>query len=82
MKLPRDLIRNWIAELVRKLKNCKKTWTVLCAEVAQMFQGSQKKGKKDINIERTQNRLFRNNARYYAGRLSFCNTMLTDGVKE
>jgi len=50
MEAPGDFDRKLDAELV-EMKECKKTWTVVVPECAQMFQRSQEKGRKDINIE-------------------------------
>ncbi|MCM4150972.1 (Fe-S)-binding protein [Arenibacter sp. N53] len=75
---PRDLIRKLDAELV-EMKNCKKRGLCCGAGGAQMFKEPEK-GKKDINVERTEQALETQPDIIAAG-CPFCNTMLTDGVK-
>ncbi|MCK0147073.1 (Fe-S)-binding protein [Arenibacter sp. F26102] len=75
---PRDLIRKLDAELV-EMKNCKKRGLCCGAGGAQMFKEPEK-GNKDINIERTEQALETQPDIIAAG-CPFCNTMLTDGVK-
>ena len=75
---PRDLIRKLDAELV-EMKNCKKRGLCCGAGGAQMFKEPEK-GSKDINIERTEQALDIKPEIIAAG-CPFCNTMLTDGVK-
>ena len=75
---PRELIRKLDAELV-EMKNCKKRGLCCGAGGAQMFKEPEK-GKKDINIERTEQALETTPDIIAAG-CPFCNTMLTDGVK-
>ncbi|MBU2904268.1 (Fe-S)-binding protein [Arenibacter algicola] len=75
---PRDLIRKLDAELV-EMKNCKKRGLCCGAGGAQMFKEPEK-GNKDINIERTEQALDIKPEIIAAG-CPFCNTMLTDGVK-
>ena len=75
---PRDLIRKLDAELV-EMKNCKKKGLCCGAGGAQMFKEPEK-GDKDINIERTEQALETQPDIIAAG-CPFCNTMMTDGVK-
>ncbi|MEZ4970989.1 MAG: (Fe-S)-binding protein [Flavobacteriaceae bacterium] len=75
---PRDLIRKLDAELV-EMKNCKKRGLCCGAGGAQMFKEPEK-GNKDVNIERTEQALDIKPEIIAAG-CPFCNTMLTDGVK-
>lgn len=75
---PRDLIRKLDAELV-EMKNCKKRGLCCGAGGAQMFKEPEK-GNKDVNIERTEQALDTKPEIIAAG-CPFCNTMLTDGVK-
>ena len=75
---PRDLIRKLDAELV-EMKNCKKRGLCCGAGGAQMFKEPEK-GKKDINVERTEQALETQPDIIAAG-CPFCNTMMTDGIK-
>ncbi|MCK0191543.1 (Fe-S)-binding protein [Arenibacter sp. F20364] len=75
---PRELIRKLDAELV-EMKNCKKRGLCCGAGGAQMFKEPEK-GSKDINVERTEQALDTKPEIIAAG-CPFCNTMLTDGVK-
>ncbi|MEB8347213.1 (Fe-S)-binding protein [Flavobacteriaceae bacterium KMM 6898] len=75
---PRDLIRKLDAELV-EMKNCKKKGLCCGAGGAQMFKEPEK-GDKDINIERTEQAL-ETKPEIIAAGCPFCNTMMTDGVK-
>lgn len=75
---PRDLIRKLDAELV-EMKNCKKRGLCCGAGGAQMFKEPEK-GNKDVNIERTEQAL-ETKPEIIAAGCPFCNTMLTDGVK-
>lgn len=75
---PRDLIRRLDAELV-EMKRCKKQGLCCGAGGAQMFKEPEK-GDKDINIERTEEALEAEPA-VIAAACPFCNTMLTDGIK-
>tara|TARA_R110002051_G_scaffold138268_2_gene211030 strand:- start:663 stop:1454 length:792 start_codon:yes stop_codon:yes gene_type:complete len=75
---PRDLIRKLDAELV-EMKNCKKKGLCCGAGGAQMFKEPEK-GDKDINIERTEQAMETQPDIIAAG-CPFCNTMMTDGVK-
>ncbi|MCK0156877.1 (Fe-S)-binding protein [Cellulophaga sp. F20128] len=75
---PRALIRKLDAELV-EMKNCKKKGLCCGAGGAQMFKEPEK-GTKDINIERTEQAIDTKPEIIAAG-CPFCNTMMTDGVK-
>ena len=75
---PRDLIRKLDAELV-EMKNCKKKGLCCGAGGAQMFKEPEK-GNKDVNIERTEQAL-ETQPEIIAAGCPFCNTMMTDGVK-
>ncbi len=75
---PRELIRKLDAELV-EMKNCKKKGLCCGAGGAQMFKESEK-GTKDVNIERTEQAL-EIKPEIIAAACPFCNTMMTDGVK-
>ncbi len=75
---PRDLIRKLDAELV-EMKSCKTRGLCCGAGGAQMFKEPEK-GDKDINIERTEQALEIKPEIIAAG-CPFCNTMMTDGVK-
>ena len=75
---PRDLIRKLDAELV-EMKNCKKKGLCCGAGGAQMFKEPEK-GDKDVNIERTEQAL-ETQPEIIAAGCPFCNTMMTDGVK-
>jgi len=75
---PRDLIRKLDAELV-EMKSCKTRGLCCGAGGAQMFKEPEK-GDKDINIERTEQALETKPDIIAAG-CPFCNTMMTDGVK-
>lgn len=75
---PRELIRKLDAELV-EMKNCKKRGLCCGAGGAQMFKEPEK-GEKDVNIERTEQAM-ETQPEVIAAACPFCNTMLTDGVK-
>jgi Fe-S oxidoreductase len=75
---PRDLIKKLDAELV-EMKNCKSKGLCCGAGGAQMFKEPEK-GSKDVNIERTEQALDVKPDIIAAG-CPFCNTMMTDGVK-
>jgi Fe-S oxidoreductase len=75
---PRDLIKKLDAELV-EMKNCKSKGLCCGAGGAQMFKEPEK-GNKDVNIERTEQALDVKPDIIAAG-CPFCNTMMTDGVK-
>ena len=75
---PRDLIRKLDAELV-EMKSCKSKGLCCGAGGAQMFKEPEK-GNKDINIERNEQAL-ETQPEIIAASCPFCNTMMTDGVK-
>ena len=75
---PRELIVKLDAELV-EMKSCKSRGLCCGAGGAQMFKEPEK-GDKDINIERTEQALETEPDIIAAG-CPFCNTMLSDGVK-
>ncbi|MDV7140099.1 (Fe-S)-binding protein [Maribacter sp. TH_r10] len=75
---PRDLIKKLDAELV-EMKNCKSRGLCCGAGGAQMFKEPEE-GDKDINIERTEQAL-ETEPEIIAAACPFCNTMMTDGVK-
>jgi Fe-S oxidoreductase len=75
---PRDLIRKLEAELV-EMKNCKRNGLCCGAGGAQMFKEAEK-GDKEINVERTEEAL-ESSPNIIATGCPFCNTMMTDGVK-
>jgi Fe-S oxidoreductase len=75
---PRELIEKLDAELV-EMKRCKTNGLCCGAGGAQMFKEAEK-GNKEINVERTEDAL-ETNADIIATGCPFCNTMMTDGVK-
>lgn len=75
---PRDLIKKLDGELV-EMKRCRQKGLCCGAGGAQMFKEPEK-GNKDINIERTEEAL-ETSPNIIATGCPFCNTMLTDGVK-
>ncbi|MGC6470835.1 MAG: (Fe-S)-binding protein [Flavobacteriales bacterium] len=75
---PRELISKLDAELV-EMKRCRTKGLCCGAGGAQMFKEPEK-GKKDINIERTEDALAVK-PNYIATGCPFCNTMMTDGIK-
>lgn len=75
---PRVLIQKLDAELV-EMRRCKSNALCCGAGGAQMFKEPEA-GNKDINIERTEEAL-ETKADYIAAACPFCNTMMTDGVK-
>jgi len=75
---PRSLIEKLDAELV-EMKRCKTKGLCCGAGGAQMFKEAEK-GNKEINIERTEDAL-ETRAEIIATGCPFCNTMMTDGVK-
>ena len=75
---PRELIVKLDAELV-EMRNCKSNGLCCGAGGAQMFKEPEK-GNKDINIERTEQAL-EVEPEIIAAACPFCNTMLSDGVK-
>jgi len=75
---PRSLIESLDAELV-EMKRCKTRGFCCGAGGAQMFKEPEK-GNKDVNIERTEEAL-ETKPDIIATGCPFCNTMMTDGVK-
>ncbi|NNE76553.1 MAG: (Fe-S)-binding protein [Pricia sp.] len=75
---PRELIRKLDAELV-EMRSCKQRGLCCGAGGAQMFKEPER-GDKDVNIERTEQAL-ETRAEIIAAGCPFCNTMMTDGVK-
>ena len=75
---PRDLIKKLDAELV-EMKNCRKKGLCCGAGGAQMFKDAEA-GDKEINIERTEQAI-ETKPEIIAAACPFCNTMMTDGVK-
>lgn len=75
---PRELIQKLDAELV-EMRRCKSNALCCGAGGAQMFKEPEA-GKKDINIERTEEAL-ETKPDVIAAACPFCNTMMTDGVK-
>ncbi|MFP2995860.1 (Fe-S)-binding protein [Spongiivirga sp. MCCC 1A20706] len=75
---PRELIRKLDVELV-EMRKCKKNGLCCGAGGAQMFKEPEP-GNKDVNIERTEQALETKPDIIAAG-CPFCNTMMTDGVK-
>ncbi len=75
---PRALIQKLDAELV-EMKSCKSRGLCCGAGGAQMFKEPEQ-GDKDINIERTEQAL-ETQPEIIAAGCPFCNTMMTDGVK-
>jgi Fe-S oxidoreductase len=75
---PRKLIEKLDVELV-EMKRCKSNALCCGAGGAQMFKDSEK-GKKEINIERTEEAL-EVKPEIIATGCPFCNTMITDGIK-
>ncbi|HTG56794.1 MAG TPA: (Fe-S)-binding protein, partial [Niabella sp.] len=75
---PRQVLEMLDAELV-EMKRCRSKGLCCGAGGAQMFK-EEEKGDKRINIERTQEAL-ETNPSYIAAACPFCNTMITDGVK-
>ncbi len=75
---PRDLIEKLDSELV-EMKRCKTNGLCCGAGGAQMFKEAEK-GDKEIFVERTEEAL-ETKAEIIATGCPFCNTMMTDGVK-
>ncbi|MET2985250.1 (Fe-S)-binding protein [Aureibaculum conchae] len=75
---PRELIKKLEVELV-EMKRCKRNGLCCGAGGAQMFKEPEK-GNKDINVERTEEAL-EIKPDIIATGCPFCNTMMTDGVK-
>jgi heterodisulfide reductase subunit D len=75
---PRKVLESLEAEL-SEMKSCKNKGLCCGAGGAQMFKEPEK-GKKDINIERIEQAI-ETNPQIIATACPFCNTMLTDGIK-
>ncbi len=75
---PRNLIKKLDAELV-EMKRCRTKGLCCGAGGAQMFKEPEK-GDKDVNIERIEDAL-ETKPNIVATGCPFCNTMMTDGVK-
>ncbi|CAZ97881.1 (Fe-S)-binding protein [Zobellia galactanivorans] len=75
---PREMIRKLDAELI-EMKSCRQKGLCCGAGGAQMFKEPEK-GDKDVNIERTEQAM-ETQPEIIAAACPFCNTMMTDGVK-
>jgi len=75
---PREIIRKIDAELV-EMKNCRERGLCCGAGGAQMFKEAEK-GDQEVNIKRTEEAIETKPDVIAAG-CPFCNTMMTDGVK-
>ncbi len=75
---PRELIEKLDAELI-EMKRCKTKGLCCGAGGAQMFKEAEK-GNKEVNVERTEEALATASEIIATG-CPFCNTMMTDGVK-
>lgn len=75
---PRQMLQSLDAELA-EMKRCKTKGLCCGAGGAQMFKEAEK-GNKEVNIERTEDAL-EVNPDVIATGCPFCNTMMTDGVK-
>jgi len=75
---PRELLEALDVDLT-EMKRCKANGLCCGAGGAQMFKEAEP-GNKEINIERTEDALA-TNAKVIATGCPFCNTMMTDGVK-
>lgn len=75
---PRELLRKLDVELV-EMKSCKSRGLCCGAGGAQMFKDAEP-GKKEVNIHRTEQALDVKPDAIAAG-CPFCNTMMTDGIK-
>ncbi len=75
---PRKVLEALDAELV-EMKRCRTKGLCCGAGGAQMFKDAES-GKKEVNIERTEEAL-ETNASIVAAACPFCMTMLTDGIK-
>ena len=75
---PRSLIKKLDAELV-EMKSCKTKGLCCGAGGAQMFKDAEP-GNKEVNIERTEQALD-TQPNIIAAACPFCNTMMTDGIK-
>jgi len=75
---PRDLLKKLEVELI-EMRRCKSQGLCCGAGGAQMFKDAEP-GEKEINIERTEEAL-ETKPDFIAAACPFCNTMMTDGVK-
>ncbi len=75
---PREVLQQLDAELV-EMRRCKSKGLCCGAGGAQMFKEAEP-GTKEVNIERTEDAL-ETKANVIATGCPFCNTMMTDGVK-
>lgn len=75
---PREMLQSLDAELA-EMKRCKTKGLCCGAGGAQMFKEAEK-GDKEVNVERTEDAL-EVNPNIIATGCPFCNTMMTDGVK-
>jgi Fe-S oxidoreductase len=75
---PRDLLKKLEVELI-EMRRCKSNGLCCGAGGAQMFKDAEE-GDKEINIERTEQALD-TQAEIIAAACPFCNTMMTDGIK-
>ena len=75
---PREMLKNLDAELA-EMKRCRTKGLCCGAGGAQMFKEAEK-GNKEVNIERTEDALELKPDVIATG-CPFCNTMMTDGVK-
>lgn len=75
---PRELLSKLDVEL-SEMKRCREKGLCCGAGGAQMFKEAEK-GNKEVNIERTEDAL-ETKANVIATGCPFCNTMMTDGVK-
>lgn len=76
---PRKVLEKLDAELV-EMKRCRSKGLCCGAGGAQMFKEAEK-GNKEVNIERTEEAL-ETKANIIASACPFCNTMMTDGIKQ
>ena len=77
-KAPRNLIDSVKADL-KEMKSCKEKGLCCGAGGAQMFKDAEK-GNEEINVKRTKEAID-TNAKIIAAGCPFCNTMLSDGLK-
>ncbi len=75
---PRDVLKALDADLV-EMKNCRKNGLCCGAGGSQMFKDAEP-GKKEVNIERTEQAL-QTKPNFIASGCPFCMTMLSDGIK-
>ena len=75
---PREVLQKLDAELV-EMKRCRAKGLCCGAGGAQMFKEAEH-GNKEVNVERTEDAL-ETKSHFIATGCPFCNTMMTDGVK-